>query len=246
MKSAEIMRLMGDIDLLDPDPDKLRTILMREQATLNSSHRSELLVEIAFDLAYWGHEDAPHRASGEAYIFHLVRSGIKWIWCQRELDIRDDRVTQGVIVHDTTEDAKKAGLPPELVHTNITALLGVGVASDVYYNTKQKHEGENGNRFFRRLLTTEDWHPIVIRLIERSDNIETLESMPIDKQLRKIKETKRWREPLVERLNHLLKKQVKEGVLEPKWLRLPGYLDTYLINAIKTEEARLRKVNHKL
>ncbi len=231
---------MGDIDLLDPDPDALSKILKREQLKLSTPHLANAGVEMAFELTYWGHRGAPTRASGEAYVFHPLRAAIVWIWYQLELGIRDHQVTQGILIHDTGEDAKKAGLNPKLVYTNIASYLGGDVAGDVYYNTKQKHLGETGEGFFRRLLRSGLWRPIVIRLIERTDNIQTLKSMPADKQVRKIKETKRWRKRLVHQLRHLLAIEVKAGHLDSKWLHLPTLLDHNLRTAVQIEEKRIR------
>src|SRR5262249_25127708 len=135
-------------------------------------------IERAFDLGVVAHAEQ-RRKSGEPYFVHPVR--VSWILAQLGLD--GSTVTAGLL-HDVVEDT-------ELTVYEITEQFGREVANivdgvtklgKVPYLSRQEQQAES----FRKMLVamSQDIRVLLVKLIDRLDNMRTLEHMPRDKQER--------------------------------------------------------------
>ena len=148
----------------------------------------------AFDLAVEAHKDQ-RRRSGEPYIFHPIAVA----------KIVADEIGLGAVsiisalLHDVVEDT-------EYTIEDIEQLFGETVARIVNGLTKISHlkkddasiQAEN----YRKMLLTlnDDVRVILIKIADRYHNMQTLDSMPIEKQARIASETLFIYAPLAHRL----------------------------------------------
>ncbi|GGG57665.1 RelA/SpoT family protein [Bizionia arctica] len=154
------------------------------------------LIRKAFDVAVDAHKDQ-RRKSGEAYIFHpiavakIVAQGIGM----------DATSIAAALLHDVVEDNEDYSI------TDIEQLFGETVAKIVDGLTKISSldtemdvslQAEN----FRRMLLTlnDDVRVIIIKIADRLHNMQTMESMRSDKQVKIASETLYIYAPLAHRI----------------------------------------------
>jgi (p)ppGpp synthase/HD superfamily hydrolase len=240
MDDLAFRRLMGNINLHEPQKAQLWRVLERELATLNPTKKEVRRVKTSFAISFWGHQKAPVRASGEAYIFHVVRATIRSIWRQRELGIRDIELIIIILLHDSFEDAKKAGISPLLMHSRVHFQMGHETGVDVLYLTKQKQRNETNDEAFTRLIRSERWRPVIGKLEDRTDNILTIASMPLPNQIAKLKETEIWLPLLTQQGEALVAKEIESGRLSPNFRYLLPSICNELVPALRAQKLRLK------
>lgn len=155
------------------------------------------LIRKAFDVALDAHKDQ-RRKSGEAYIFHPI--AVARIVAQ-EIGL-DATSIAAAMLHDVVEDNKNYSL------NDIEQMFGKTVARIVDGLTKisslKKDMGDislQAENFRKMLLTlNEDVRVIIIKIADRLHNMQTMESMAPDKQVKIASETLYIYAPLAHRI----------------------------------------------
>lgn len=160
------------------------------------SREDKKLIRQAFDVAVDAHKDQ-RRKSGEAYIFHPI--AVAKIVAQ-EIGL-DATSIASALLHDVVEDN------PKYTIDDIEQLFGEAVARIVDGLTKISSlkkdmdvslQAEN----FRKMLLTlnEDVRVIIIKIADRLHNMQTMDSMRSDKQVKIASETLYIYAPLAHRI----------------------------------------------
>ena len=160
------------------------------------SKEDKKLIRHAFDVAVDAHKDQ-RRKSGEAYIFHPI--AVAKIVAQ-EIGL-DATSIASALLHDVVEDN------PDYTIADIERLFGETVARIVDGLTKISSlkkdmdvslQAEN----FRKMLLTlnEDVRVIIIKIADRLHNMQTMDSMRADKQVKIASETLYIYAPLAHRI----------------------------------------------
>lgn len=151
-------------------------------------------IEQAYKLASLAHEDNK-RLSGEPWINHSV--GVAQILVDMHMDV--DTVCAGLL-HDVLEETNITIREIEdAVGDNVADLVkGMSKISGIKYGKSNLDEAEK----LRRLLVTmgKDIRVIIIKLADRLHNMQTIEYLPREKQIKYATETQEVFAPLAERL----------------------------------------------
>lgn len=154
------------------------------------------LIRKAFDVAVDAHKDQ-RRKSGEAYIFHPIAVA-KIVASEIGLDATS---IAAALLHDVVEDN------PEYTLDDIQQLFGEAVArivdgltkiSSLKKDTDVSQQAEN----FRKMLLTlnDDVRVIIIKIADRLHNMQTMDAMRPDKQVKIASETLYIYAPLAHRI----------------------------------------------
>ena len=188
--------------MTDVDIEKENAAIAKEyKQLLKVSYRTlsaqdKKLIRSAFDLSVDAHKDQ-RRKSGEAYIFHPI--AVAKIVAQ-EIGM-DATSIAAALLHDVVEDN------PNYTINDIQQLFGEAVARIVNGLTKISSlkkdmdvsmQAEN----FRKMLLTlnDDVRVIIIKIADRLHNMQTMEAMPLDKQVKIASETLYIYAPLAHRI----------------------------------------------
>lgn len=151
------------------------------------------LIERAYVFARNAHE-GQKRYSGEPYINHLAHVGRMLA----EIGMGTQTVAAGIL-HDTIEDTKVTAdeLRSEFGDEIFFLVEGVTKLGSVRYYGSDRH-----NESLRKLFvaTSQDIRVLIIKLIDRLHNMQTLEFVPKEKQLRIARETLEIYVPVTHRL----------------------------------------------
>ncbi len=151
-------------------------------------------VERAFTLARQCHA-GQLRKSGEPYLMHPLR--VAETLTRIGLDIHS--IVAGLL-HDAVEDSDLSLVDlNENFGAEVASLVdGVTKLGKVPYLSRQEQQAES----FRKMLLamSQDVRVLLVKLVDRLDNMRTLEHMPLDKQLRIARETMEIYAPLANRL----------------------------------------------
>ncbi len=157
------------------------------------SDEDKALIEKAFnfvDNAHRGHV----RYSGEPYINHLSAVGAKLA----EMGMGARTVAAGLL-HDVIEDTEVTAdnVLAEFGEEILFLVEGVTKLSSVRYYGTDRH-----NESLRKLLvaTSQDIRVLIIKLVDRLHNMQTLSHIPKEKQLRIARETLEIYVPVAHRL----------------------------------------------
>ena len=156
------------------------------------------LIRKAFDFAVEGHKDQ-RRKSGEAYIFHPI--AVAKIVAS-EIGLGATSIA-AALLHDVVEDN------PKYNNEDIEEFFGETVAKIVSGLTKisslSKEQGMDVSlqaENFRKMLLTmnDDVRVIIIKIADRLHNMQTMDSMREDKQIKIASETMYIYAPLAHRI----------------------------------------------
>ena len=158
----------------------------------------------AYLFAYGAH-DGQYRASGEPYIIHPV--AVASILAKMRLD-RETIIA--ALLHDTIEDTPVTYQDVVNKFGDHVALLveGVSKLDKLKFRNRQEAQAEN----FRKMVMAmvEDVRVILIKLADRTHNMQTLDSLRPDKRRRIAKETLEIYAPLAHRLGiHHIKTELE-------------------------------------
>lgn len=162
------------------------------------SDEDKKLIRKAFEVALDGHKDQ-RRKSGEAYIFHPL--AVARIVAQ-EIGL-DGTSIAAALLHDVVEDSETYSI------NDIEQLFGETVARIVDGLTKisslSKEQDMNVSlqaENFRKMLLTlnDDVRVIIIKIADRLHNMQTMDSMRADKQVKIASETLYIYAPLAHRI----------------------------------------------
>ena len=188
--------------MTDVDIEKENAAIAKEyKELLKISYRilsddDKKLIRKAFDVAVDAHKDQ-RRKSGEAYIFHPIAVA-KIVASEIGLDATS---IAAALLHDVVEDSDDYSL------NDIQQLFGEAVArivdgltkiSSLKKETDTSTQAEN----FRKMLLTlhDDVRVIIIKIADRLHNMQTMESMRADKQVKIASETLYIYAPLAHRI----------------------------------------------
>ncbi|MBP9759919.1 MAG: bifunctional (p)ppGpp synthetase/guanosine-3',5'-bis(diphosphate) 3'-pyrophosphohydrolase [Candidatus Pacebacteria bacterium] len=159
----------------------------------NPTEADKLLVRKAFDFAREAHKDHK-RNSGEPYFSHLFATAT----ALAELDMDAPTVAAGLL-HDTVEDTPVTHKQiEEEFGAEVTFLVdGVTKLGELKYRGASRHV-ESLRRLF--VATSKDIRVLMIKLMDRRHNMQTLMHVPAEKRERIAKETLTIYAPLADRL----------------------------------------------
>ncbi|MEM7159249.1 MAG: HD domain-containing protein [Myxococcota bacterium] len=158
------------------------------------SHPDEGLISQAFALAHRSHS-TQRRRSGEPYLVHPVR--VAHSIAQLGLDSSS---VAAALLHDSVEDSELTVYElTEQFGREVAAIVdGVTKLGKVPYLTRATQQAES----FRKMLLamSRDIRVLIVKLLDRLDNMRTLEHMAPEKQERISRETMQIYAPLANRL----------------------------------------------
>lgn len=159
----------------------------------NPSAEDVALIESAYEFAKVAH--ASHlRYSGEPYINHLTVVGKKLA----EMGMGARTIAAGLL-HDTIEDTEATSeeIREKFGDEILFLVEGVTKLSSVRYYGSDRH-----NESLRKLFvaTSQDIRVLIIKLVDRLHNMQTLQYVPPEKQLRIAQETLEVYVPVSHRL----------------------------------------------
>jgi GTP diphosphokinase / guanosine-3',5'-bis(diphosphate) 3'-diphosphatase len=151
------------------------------------------LIEKAFNTAAEAHKEHK-RFSGEPYMSHLAYVALRLA----EMGMAPRTIAAGLL-HDTIEDTTLTteDIQREFGEEILFLVEGVTKLSSVRYYGRDRH-----NESLRKLFvaTSQDIRVLIIKLVDRLHNMETLNHVPADKQLRIARETLEIYVPVAHRL----------------------------------------------
>ncbi|MGQ0286525.1 RelA/SpoT family protein [Pasteurellaceae bacterium 22721_9_1] len=152
------------------------------------------LIKRAFVIAKDGHE-GQFRSSGEPYITHPV--AVACIIAEMRLD---HEAIMAALLHDVIEDTPytEQQLTDEFGHSVADIVDGVSKLDKLKFRTRQEAQAES----FRKMILamTKDIRVVLIKLADRTHNMQTLGALRPDKRRRIAKETLEIYSPLAHRL----------------------------------------------
>lgn len=153
------------------------------------------LIRTAFDTAVDAHKEQ-RRKSGEAYIFHPIAVA-KIVASEIGLDATS---IAAALLHDVVEDTPYTLSDIEQIFGETIARIvnGLTKISQLEYQKEVSLQAEN----FRKMLLTlnEDIRVIIIKIADRLHNMQTMDSMAPNKQLKIASETLYIYAPLAHRI----------------------------------------------
>lgn len=163
------------------------------RAATNATETDKALIERAYLFAEKAH--AGHtRYSGEPYLSHLTAIAKKLA----EMGMGPRTISAGLL-HDTIEDTEVTSddIRTEFGEEILFLIEGVTKLSSVRYYGTDRH-----NESLRKLFvaTSQDIRVLIIKLVDRLHNMQTLEHVPPEKQLRIARETLEIYVPVAHRL----------------------------------------------
>lgn len=247
-------KLMKGIDHKHPDREALWKVLVREARSLPGFARNEYVraerrknplfdpdglktdeshLREVFDFSYDKHRHTRPRARGEAYFFHIVRGAIVVVRVQAKFGLHDLATVIDIILHDALEEAEESGHVYHDVLSEMKTVVGDERTFEVLCLSKRP--GELAESYFNRLLKAA-WRVLIAKIVDRIDNIWTIEAMPDAKRKKKIRETEEWFGKIYVTLTHLLEREVDAGRESRGWLELARFLNGYLWYAVKDKK----------
>lgn len=191
----------------------------------------------AYVFAYSAH-DGQFRASGEPYIIHPV--AVACILANMRLDYE---AIIAALLHDTIEDTPvtyqdvvhKFGAPVGLL------VEGVSKLDKLKFRNRQEAQAEN----FRKMVLAmvEDVRVILIKLADRTHNMQTLDSLRPDKRRRIAKETLEIYAPLAHRLGiHHIKTELEVLSFTAMYPNRAHVLNKVVISARQTRKELIQQI----
>ncbi len=170
-----------------------KELLKISYRTLSSEDKK--LIRSAFDIAVDAHKDQ-RRKSGEAYVFHPIAVA-KIVASEIGLDATS---IAAALLHDVVEDTEYTLADIEQLFGETVARIvdGLTKISKMPYDGDVSLQAEN----FRKMLLTlnEDIRVIIIKIADRLHNMQTMDSMPPEKQVKIASETLYIYAPMAHRI----------------------------------------------
>ncbi len=159
----------------------------------NPNEADKLLIEKAYEFAAKAHEGHT-RYSGEPYMAHVASVA----YHLAQIGMGPRTIAAGLL-HDTIEDTEVTAedIKREFGEEILFLVEGVTKLSSVRYYGTDRH-----NESLRKLFvaTSQDIRVLIIKLVDRLHNIQTLSYVPREKQLRIARETLEIYVPVAHRL----------------------------------------------
>ncbi len=193
-------------------------------------------IEAGFELAKTSHE-GQKRASGEDYIIHPIKVSLK----AAEIGL-DPKAVCAALLHDTVEDTsvdiktvkKKFG---DEVAFLVNALTKV---STVHLQSEEKTV-ESARKMF--LAVAQDIRVVIIKLLDRLQNMETLGALLPEKQKRIAQETLEIYSPIADRLGMgEMKAELEDLAFEYAYPKEYSWIQKEVKEKIPQREKYLEKI----
>jgi len=170
----------------------------------NPTEADRRLIEKAYDYAKEAHE-GQERKSGEPYIIHLFFVGLHLA----KMGMGPNTIAAGLL-HDTIEDTDitSENIRTEFGEEILFLVEGVTKLSSVRYYGTDRH-----NESLRKLFvaTSQDIRVLIVKLVDRLHNMQTLEYVSDEKKLRIATETLEIYVPVAHRLGMgLIRKELED------------------------------------
>ncbi len=161
----------------------------------NLSKEDKTLIRQAFDIAVDAHKDQ-RRKSGEAYIFHPIAVA-KIVASEIGLDATS---IAAALLHDVVEDTEYTLVDIEQMFGETVARIVDGLTK-ISSLKKDKDISLQAENFRKMLLTlNDDVRVIIIKIADRLHNMQTMDAMRPDKQVKIASETLYIYAPLAHRI----------------------------------------------
>lgn len=151
------------------------------------------LIKQAYEYAQTAHQDYT-RYSGEPYMVHLANVGYKLA----DMGMGPRTISAGLL-HDSIEDTviTSEDIKKDFGEEILFLIEGVTKLSSVRYYGTDRH-----NESLRKLFvaTSQDIRVLIVKLVDRLHNMETLKHIPAEKQTRIARETLEIYVPVAHRL----------------------------------------------
>ncbi len=177
-----------------------KNIARQYKELLRISYRSlseddKKLIRLAFDTAVDAHKNQ-RRKSGEAYIFHPIAVA-KIVASEIGLDATS---IAAALLHDVVEDTEYTLDDIERMFGNTVAVIVDGLTK-ISHLKKDKDVSLQAENFRKMLLTlNDDVRVIIIKIADRLHNMQTMDAMQPDKQVKIASETLYIYAPLAHRI----------------------------------------------
>lgn len=193
----------------------------------NPSDDDRKLVEKAYNFVVEAHKDHK-RMSGEPYLNHLYATAHSLA----EFGMDAQTVAAGLL-HDSIEDV---GVTPETIQKEFGGVVLFLVQGVTKLGTIKYRGGERHAESLRRLFvaTSQDIRVLIIKLLDRLHNMQTLSFVPKEKQHRIAAETLEIYAPLADRLGISTLKRDLEDLAFP-YVYPEQYEETKRIFKIRKE-----------
>ena len=148
----------------------------------------------AYEFAVKAHADQK-RHSGDPYVIHPV--AVADILTELKLD--SATIATGLL-HDTIEDTSRSLKQLEVAFGKEVSQLvdGVTKLTNLELSSLETKHAENFRKLF--MAMSKDVRVLLVKLADRLHNMRTIKALPIDKQIRKSKETMEIFAPLAGRM----------------------------------------------
>ena len=155
------------------------------------------LIRLAFDTSVEAHKDQ-RRKSGEAYIFHPIAVA-KIVASEIGLDATS---IAAALLHDVVEDTTYTIEEIEKMFGKSVALIVDGLTKISHLQQQQDKDVSLQAENFRKMLLTlnDDVRVIIIKIADRLHNMQTMDAMKPDKQVKIASETLYIYAPLAHRI----------------------------------------------
>ena len=152
------------------------------------------LIDKSYSYGFNAHK-GQYRASGEIYFTHPVE--VAKILIDLKLD---ESTIKTALLHDTIEDTSRSLKQLELAFGKEVSQLvdGVTKLTNLELSSLETKHAENFRKLF--MAMSKDVRVLLVKLADRLHNMRTIKALPIDKQIRKSKETMEIFAPLAGRM----------------------------------------------
>ncbi|ABV91943.1 GTP pyrophosphokinase [Dinoroseobacter shibae DFL 12 = DSM 16493] len=152
------------------------------------------LIEAAYDYGREMHR-GQLRHSGEEYFTHPV--AVAAILAEQRLD---DSTIITALLHDTVEDTRStfAELESQFGREIAELVNGVTNLTNLQLSSRETKQAENFRKLF--MAMSKDLRVILVKLADRLHNMRTIKHMPVEKQVKKARETMDIYAPLAGRM----------------------------------------------
>ena len=227
-------QLETGIDRTNPNKKELKRRFIAEvRRVLNLTSLDINELRQSFRIAHFAYRKILRR-NGEAYIFHVIRSTLVLVWVCGEHRVFDIGCCHVLLQHDSYEETEDTWYAQTLIRSIVHLRLGNEVAQDVLHLTQTN--GETDEEYLIGILTKAGWRALIAKIVERTDNVWTLDKNDPARSKRKLQDTARDFPKVFDRLIHLVQIEVGAGRLGKSWINVVQLLSGYLWYAVASKK----------
>jgi GTP pyrophosphokinase len=220
--------MLHDMTIVKPVKDILAELVQKDE-------ESQALVTLAYSFAEHAHRDQK-RYSGEPYFLHSAQVG----YSLAQIGMDAATVAAGLL-HDTIEDVgtTEAEVQEKFGEEVLSLVDGVTKLGKLRYRGMERHT-ESLRKLFA--ATAKDIRVLIIKLLDRLHNAQTLEHVPAHKRKRIAMETLEIYAPIADRLGMgIIKKELEDAAFPYAYPREYEKVRELLKERKSENEKRLEK-----